>query len=77
MLDNLVDNAGKFTDPGGHIAVAAQRNNGSIEIEVRDDGCGIAPEEQARVFERFYQIDRARSGPERGTGLGLSRNNFV
>jgi two-component system phosphate regulon sensor histidine kinase PhoR len=72
VLDNLVDNAGKFTDHGGHIHVGARRNNGSVDIEVRDDGCGIDKQEQSRVFERFYQVDRARTGPSRGTGLGLS-----
>jgi two-component system phosphate regulon sensor histidine kinase PhoR len=39
---------------------------------VCDDGCGIPPEDRERVFERFYQVQRSRSGPERGTGLGLS-----
>ncbi len=77
-LDNLVDNAIKFTDAGGHIQLGCRVDSpGSaaerlIVLTVTDDGCGIPEEEQARVFERFYQVERARSGSLRGTGLGLS-----
>ena len=71
-LDNLVDNAIKFTDAGGHVGVRLQLKPAEATFEVRDDGCGIPADEQQRVFERFYQVARARSGPERGTGLGLS-----
>jgi signal transduction histidine kinase len=77
VLDNLVDNAIKFTDGGGQIGVACRREGRSVEIEVYDTGCGIAPQDHQRVFERFYQVESARSGGEsaarrRGTGLGLS-----
>lgn len=76
ILDNLLDNAVKFTAPGGHIGVTAQPVDGPerrcARIEVADNGCGIPEGEQERVFERFYQVERARSGPDRGTGLGLS-----
>jgi len=76
VLDNLVDNAIKFTDAGGQIGVACRRGGRSVEIEVYDTGCGIAPQDHQRVFERFYQVESARSGgaaaPPRGTGLGLS-----
>ena len=73
VLDNLVDNAIKFTEPGGRINVVLRRNGDTAEAEVRDTGCGIPAEEQERVFERFYQVQRARTGgTERGTGLGLS-----
>jgi signal transduction histidine kinase len=77
-LDNLVDNAIKFTESGGRISVACRRDAEqslgprSVLIEVADTGCGIPEEEQGRVFERFYQVERARSGAARGTGLGLS-----
>jgi two-component system phosphate regulon sensor histidine kinase PhoR len=80
VLDNLVDNAIKFTDAGGSVRITItcrqvppQRSGSeSIAIEVADTGCGIPEEEQDRVFERFYQVERARSGAIRGTGLGLS-----
>jgi two-component system, OmpR family, phosphate regulon sensor histidine kinase PhoR len=78
-LDNIIDNAIKFTEPRGHVRIElreTQAQDGrprSVCIQVTDDGCGIAADEQARVFERFYQVERARSGGAmRGTGLGLS-----
>ncbi len=78
VLDNLVDNAVKFTEPGGTITVGCVREPAgddrpeTLTITVSDTGCGIAENEQGRVFERFYQVEKARSGPNRGTGLGLS-----
>ncbi len=72
VLDNLVDNAIKFTAEHGHITVSSRSAEGQVCVSVEDDGCGIAPEEQERVFERFYQVERARSGAKRGTGLGLA-----
>ncbi|MEW6252797.1 MAG: ATP-binding protein [Planctomycetota bacterium] len=72
VLDNLVDNAVKFTDPGGSVRVELSRTDAEAVFAVRDTGCGIPPDDQERVFERFYQVERARSGSERGTGLGLS-----
>ncbi|MBI1825130.1 MAG: HAMP domain-containing protein [Planctomycetes bacterium] len=72
-LDNLVDNAIKFTPGGKKISVSAVRNENELRISVRDEGCGIPPALHARVFERFYQVDPARTGDvARGTGLGLS-----
>jgi len=72
VLRNLVDNAIKFTEPGGLIRVNIRSEPGRAIVEVADNGCGIPESEQQRVFERFYQVKRDRSGPERGTGLGLS-----
>lgn len=72
VLDNLVDNAIKFTPAGGAVSVGYSATADKVLIEVTDTGCGIPAEEQERVFERFYQVERARSGPDRGTGLGLS-----
>lgn len=71
-LDNLVDNAIKFTEPDGSVRVTVRGGPNWISFEVADTGCGIPEEEQERVFERFYQVERARSGAERGTGLGLA-----
>ncbi len=72
-VDNLVDNAVKFTDRGGTIRVSCRDHDSeSVQIEVADEGCGIPESDLERVFERFYQVERARSGAERGTGLGLS-----
>jgi two-component system, OmpR family, phosphate regulon sensor histidine kinase PhoR len=70
VLTNLVHNALKFTRVGGNVVVSAERHGGEIHITVRDTGIGIPQEEQARIFERFYKADRARSGG--GTGLGLA-----
>jgi signal transduction histidine kinase len=74
VLDNLVDNAIKFTAEEGRIAVAARRaEDGACGVSVADNGCGIPLPEQDRVFERFYQVERARTGgAQRGTGLGLA-----
>lgn len=72
VLRNLLENAIRFTPPGGRIELSARRADGSVRLQVTDTGCGIPAAEQSRVFERFYQVERARSGPDRGTGLGLS-----
>ena len=71
LLANLLDNALKYTESGGiHVRVgeAGQR----VWCEVEDTGCGIPEEDQGRVFERFYRVDKARSRERGGTGLGLS-----
>jgi len=75
VLDNLVDNAAKFTPEGGEISVRTLAENNRVVIEISDTGCGIPARDQDRVFERFYQVDAVRggsSGEKRGTGLGLS-----
>lgn len=72
IIDNLVDNAIKFTEPGGLIRCVVRDEGEAVALEVIDTGCGIPPEDIDRVFERFYQVERARTGHERGTGLGLS-----
>jgi len=69
---NLLDNAVKFTPPGGLISIEAELENPYLRIEVKDNGVGIAPEHLSRVFERFYRIDKARSREAGGTGLGLA-----
>ncbi len=71
-LLNLLDNAVKFSEPGGEVRMAAQSFADNISICVTDTGPGMAPEQQARIFERFYRVDRGRSRAMGGTGLGLS-----
>jgi two-component system phosphate regulon sensor histidine kinase PhoR len=72
ILDNLVDNAIKYTPEGGTVSVAWSRQGSAVRLEVRDTGIGIARELQPRVFERFFRVDKARSRELGGTGLGLS-----
>jgi two-component system phosphate regulon sensor histidine kinase PhoR len=72
VLTNLVDNAVKYTDPGGSIVLRTVQEKGFCRIEVEDTGCGIAPEHHARIFERFYRADKDRSRDVGGTGLGLA-----
>lgn len=71
-LQNLVDNALKFTPPGGRVTIAARAERGSAIIEVSDTGIGIPAEEIAHLFERFYRVDPARTRERGGTGLGLA-----
>ena len=72
VLFNLVDNAVRFTPPGGAVTVSAHRHNGSVEVAVTDTGVGIGPEHLPRLFERFYRVDPARSREDGGTGIGLA-----
>ena len=71
LLLNLVDNAVKYTPPGGHVTISLQSNGGWASIRVDDAGMGIPPEDQARIFQRFYRSAEARSRGEGGAGLGL------
>jgi two-component system phosphate regulon sensor histidine kinase PhoR len=72
ILDNLLDNALKYTPDGGAIEVAWRLDDGQIAITVRDTGIGIPEADLPRIFERFYRVDKARSRELGGTGLGLS-----
>jgi len=72
ILDNLTDNAVKYTPTGGRVWISLRRAGERAEIEVKDTGIGIEPRDQERVFERFYRVDKARSREMGGTGLGLS-----
>jgi two-component system sensor histidine kinase SenX3 len=69
---NLVDNAIKYSEPGGPVQLAAGRVGDRAFISVRDEGIGIPKRDQERIFERFYRVDRARSRWTGGTGLGLA-----
>jgi two-component system, OmpR family, phosphate regulon sensor histidine kinase PhoR len=72
ILDNLVDNALKYTPEGGRIRVRCYADDGQVCLEVEDSGIGIPERDLPRVFERFYRVDKARSRELGGTGLGLS-----
>lgn len=72
VLINLIDNALKYTEPGGSVTVQAVQADERTVIKVRDTGSGIAPEHHSRIFERFYRVDRDRSREVGGTGLGLA-----
>jgi two-component system phosphate regulon sensor histidine kinase PhoR len=72
ILANLLDNALKYTEPGGAVAVSAEAWKGGVRVTVRDSGVGIPEQDLPRVFERFYRVDKARSREAGGTGLGLS-----
>lgn len=70
-LRALLDNAIKFTPPGGSVCLEGQLTDDRILLQVRDTGCGIPPQETSKVFNKFYQIDRDNTGQIRGFGLGL------
>ncbi|GAC1403248.1 MAG: hypothetical protein NVSMB52_17250 [Chloroflexota bacterium] len=71
VLINLLHNAIKFTPAGGTVTVGAVRQGRGVHIEIVDTGVGMEPSEAARVFERFYKIDRGRNRAH-GAGLGLA-----
>ncbi len=71
VLTNLLDNAIRFTPGGGEVRVSAAERDRGVEIRVQDNGAGIPAKDLPRIFERFFQVDRAR-GPRRGSGLGLA-----
>jgi signal transduction histidine kinase len=72
MVRNLVDNAIRYTRPGGRVDVRLAPADGEVVLTVADTGVGIPSRDLGRVFERFYRVDRARSRETGGTGLGLS-----
>ena len=72
VVTNLVDNAIRHTEPGGHVRVIADRHASTLRIRIQDDGAGIPQEDLTYVFERFYKADKARTRAKGGTGLGLA-----
>jgi len=72
VLDNLLDNAIKYTPAPGTISVNVRGHNGVVLLEVADTGIGIPEKDRERIFGRFYRVDKARSREMGGTGLGLS-----
>ncbi|GAB4513724.1 MAG: hypothetical protein OHK0046_14780 [Anaerolineae bacterium] len=76
VFTNLLSNAIKYTPSGGRVRIQTQATEEGVEVLIRDTGIGIPKEDLPRVFERFYQVDKAR-GPARGTGLGLAITNEI
>ena len=72
ILSNLIGNAVKYNREGGRVWVETRRGDRFAVVSVRDNGIGIAPEYQERIFERFFRVDKSRSKEHGGTGLGLS-----
>ena len=72
VLSNLIDNSIKYGQTEGSIQISASVNDSMIEVRVADDGPGIPKESHARIFERFFRVDKARSREQGGTGLGLA-----
>jgi two-component system phosphate regulon sensor histidine kinase PhoR len=72
VMVNLIDNAIKYTDPGGSVTISVRDEGGRVAVSVEDTGVGIPAEHQSRIFERFYRVDKDRSREVGGTGLGLA-----
>ncbi len=72
VIENLLENALKYTPAGSHIYIFTKLRDGVVEISVRDSGPGIPTDDLPHIFERFYRVDKGRSREKGGTGLGLS-----
>ncbi len=77
LLLNLIDNAIKYTPEGGKVTINQFTLNDDIVIEVIDNGVGIPKEDQSKIFQRFYRVDKARSRSVGGTGLGLAITKHI
>jgi two-component system, OmpR family, heavy metal sensor histidine kinase CusS len=77
LVDLLLDNALKYTPSPGNVELSLQRTALNAILVVRDSGPGIAKEEQAKIFERFYRVDKARSRADGGVGLGLAIAKWI
>ncbi len=74
---NLIDNAIKYTPEGGSVTLSVEQQNGSAIFQVEDTGIGIPADEQEKIFDRFYRVDKARSREAGGSGLGLSIAKWI
>ena len=72
VLTNLIENALRFTPPGGQVSVSLAAEGAAVRVSVADNGAGIAPADLPHVFDRFYSADRSRARSDGGTGLGLA-----
>ena len=72
VISNLLTNAGKYTDPGGHIRLSAEVEGDQVAVRIRDDGIGISPDMLPHVFELFVQVDQSSAKAQGGLGIGLT-----
>ena len=72
LVKNLMENAVRYNENGGHVFVSVDEKSDKVTLKVKDDGIGIDEENQSRIFERFYRVNKSRSRETGGTGLGLS-----
>ena len=72
LIGDIIDNAIKYTDPGGEVSIEIKHCDDQIIIQVIDNGIGIPEREISRVFDRFYRVDKSRTGAHKSYGLGLS-----
>ena len=72
LVKNLMENAVRYNEDGGHVFVSVDEKSDKVTLKVKDDGIGIDEENQSRIFERFYRVNKSRSRETGGTGLGLS-----
>jgi heavy metal sensor kinase len=77
VVDILLDNAFKYTPSPGTVRLSLDHKSGSVVIKVQDSGMGIAKEDQTKIFERFYRVDKARSREHGGAGLGLAIAQWI
>ena len=77
LVKNLIENAVRYNKQGGRVTVTIKSDKKGAEMLVYDDGIGISPKEQDRIFERFYRVEKSRSQKNGGTGLGLSIVKYI
>jgi heavy metal sensor kinase len=77
LLTILLDNAVRYTPPGGAVALQVTKTDDHVIFTVRDTGVGIAPEHQPRIFDRFYRVDRSHGNSSGGSGLGLALARWI
>ena len=77
VIRNLVENALKYSDDGVNVKVTLQTANGMLQVAVQDDGWGIAPRYQKKLFRQFYQVPRGADRIRKGYGIGLAQSKYI